>query len=326
MGRLRIGLIGAGNMAERHLEVLKQFDDVDVAALASRGENRLSKLASRFGIAKKYLDYRQMLSTVSLDAVFVLVSILSVFEVSCECISHGIDCLIEKPPGLTSAETTQLLNLSSKASSKHMIGLNRRFYSTIRKAEGLLRKEGPLVSILVEAPEDLEPVRASGIHPPKVMRNWLTANGIHCIDLLRFFAGEPVEVHSLTSTWRNKVPDSYGALIRFDQGAIGHYVSNWTSPGRWKVVLYAPKLRIEICPLEQGTIFRSGLEGSAIQIDETDIRFKPGLFAQDRFFLDCVNDNRPIQRPGADLRDALLTMQLIDKIGKSMCNVQGEKV
>jgi len=317
MSKLRVGLIGAGDMAGKHLEVLRQFPDVDVVALASRGEDKLGKLASHFGIDKRFLDYLEMLRTISLDAIFVLVSASNIYEVSSECISRGINSLIEKPPGLISAQTEQLLNLSSGKGGKHMIGLNRRFYGTMKNAKELLQAEGPLVSILVEGPEDLESARALGIHPPEVIGNWLAANGIHCIDLLRFFGGEPTEVHSSASAWREKQPDSYGALIRFDRGAIGHYVSNWTSPGRWRVVLYAPDLRIDICPLEQGKIFRRGAKESAIQVNRADTDFKPGLFAQDRFFLDCVKYDRPIQRPGADLHDALLTMRLIDKIRKS---------
>ena len=163
-------------------------------------------------------------------------------------------------------------------------------------------------------------IRALNFHPKKVLEHWMAANGMHCIDLLRFLGGEVASVHAFSSASASKERDSYGALIRFQSGAIGHYVSNWASPGRWQVTLYGLDMRVDLMPLEEGTVSRR--DGSVQQLprDDVDLKFKPGVYGQNRYFVEHVMENVPIERPGADLKDALGTMRLVETIAYSREN------
>ena len=60
---MKIAVIGAGNIAVKHLEVLKAFDDVQITALCNAGHPRIHEAAERFGIERRYIDYRQMLDS-----------------------------------------------------------------------------------------------------------------------------------------------------------------------------------------------------------------------------------------------------------------------
>jgi hypothetical protein len=51
-----------------------------------------------------------------------------------------------------------------------------------------------------------------------------------------------------------------------------------------------------------------------LPVDEVDVKFKPGLYAQNRFFLDAVKERKSIAYPASDLADAVKTMQLIEAI------------
>jgi len=51
-----------------------------------------------------------------------------------------------------------------------------------------------------------------------------------------------------------------------------------------------------------------------LPVDEVDLKFKPGLYGQNRFFLDAVENRRPITYPASDLADAVKTMRLIEAI------------
>jgi predicted dehydrogenase len=311
MGEVRVGVIGAGNIAAKHLETLAAFSDVDIVALASRGNPRVKALADRFGVERIFSGYRAMLDGTDLDAVFVLVSATSIVEVASECLRRGLPTLMEKPAGLSVAETKGLREIAETTNCLNMVGLNRRFYGVMRAAREAILEKGPLVSVVVEAPENLAVVRAVGIHPPEVVRGLLYANSIHCIDLLRYFGGEVAEVHALSGQWNEEQSNSFGALMKFEGGAIGQYVSNWTSPGSWSVTLYGMGRRITLDPLERGTITDDGKESVPIVVDEVDTLFKPGLHGQNRFFLDCVKEKRKVTYPAADLADAVKTMELI---------------
>ena len=316
MRRLKVGVIGAGDIAEKHLEVLAAFNDIEIAALCSRGHPRIYALAERFKVTQTFTDHRAMLDAVKFDAVFVLVSATQVAEVSAECLRRGLPTFMEKPPGLSVAETKGLLEIANSNGCLNMVGLNRRFFSVMEKASDAVLETGPIVSIAVEAPEKLAAVKALGMHPPEVIKGLLFANSVHCIDLLRFFGGDIKTICSLAGQWDEGQKNSFGALIRFEGGAMGQYVSNWMAPGSWNVTLYGYGRRVSLNPLERGTITDSGGESRALEPDELDTQFRPGLYRQDRYFLDCVTENRKVTRPAADLADALKTMELVELIGQ----------
>ena len=310
-------MIGAGAMARRHIEVLKSIPEVEVIAVSSRGIERLEKLANDFGISQRFRDNGEMLKTVRPDAVVVAVSAANVHQVTLLCIEGRVPTLLEKPPGLTAAQTEDLLEASRRVEGQYMVGLNRRFYSVIQNAKKLVEDSGGLVSLLVRTTEDMASVRATNFHPAEVLDHWMAANGIHCIDLLRFLGGEVASVHSFSSAWKDKSPNSFGALIRFENGAIGHYVSNWTSPGRWEVTAYGFDMRVDLSPLEAGELTRRGGSVTPVPKNEVDDKFKPGFYAQDEYFINRVRLNTRIERPAANLDDALGTMRLVEAIAYS---------
>ena len=313
---MRVAVIGAGNIAEKHLEVLQAFSDVELAAICSRGHPRIDALTDRFGIQEKFNDYRKMLDTVTVDAVFVLVSAMQIVPVTAECLQRGIPTLLEKPPGLSAEETEYLARIAQESNCLNMVALNRRFYSVMQRARDEIMSVGPLVSVLVEGPERLGEVKAVGIHPPEIIAGLLFANSIHCIDLLRYFGGDVEHVAAAASQWDEEQKNSFGALLKFQNGATGHYIAQWMSPASWSVTLYGMGRRVSLNPLERGTLIDADRSETLLPVDEVDVKFKPGIYGQNRFFLDAVKQQRQIGYPASDLADAVKTMQLIESISR----------
>jgi len=151
-------------------------------------------------------------------------------------------------------------------------------------------------------------------HPPEIIAGLLFANSIHCIDLLRYFGGDIEHISATASQWDEEQKNSFSALIKFQNGATGHYIAHWMSPASWAVVLYGMGRRVSLNPLERATLIDADRSEKLLPVDEVDVKFKPGLYGQNRFFLDAVKERRPIGYPGSDLADAVKTMQLIDAI------------
>jgi len=307
-------------MARRHLDVLGALADVEVVAVSSRGAEKLEKLAEEYHIPEKFRNNDDMLKAMKPDAAVVAVSVANVHDVTLKCIKHDISTLIEKPPGLTVGESEELLKASKNVESQYMVGLNRRFYSVIQNAKKLVEESGKLVSLVIHAPEDIGAIRAMNFHPKDVLDHWMAANGMHCIDLLRFLGGDVADVHALSSAWGDSSRNSYGALIRFQSGAIGHYVSNWTAPGRWYVILYGLEMRVELMPLEEGNVVRRDDSTTPVPKDDMDVKFKAGFYGQDKYFVDHVRTNTPISLPASNLEDAVKTMKLVEAIANSRMN------
>lgn len=313
--KVRVGIIGTGAIAEPHVRVLQAFDDVDVVAASSRREEGRSAFMQRFGISAGYSDFHEMLDRERPDAVLVLVSVGSLVDVAAECLQRGVPSLIEKPPGLYPAETERLWDLASRGGVPHMVGLNRRFYSNVQAALAMIRERGPLISVVVEAPERFGEIKKAGKWTDQILKRWMFANGIHSLDLLTMSGGPIRSVTAHSRHWTESIhPDSLHALIEFESGAIGHYISNWAAPGRWSVTFYGVGCRIELKPLEAGRVFYASGEEADLNLAEIDRQYKPGFYAQARSFIDAVRANRSPGHPAATLEDALVSMRLAEQI------------
>ena len=316
MKKLNIGLVGAGRMADFHIAVLKDFSDVKLNALVTtpKGIQRRKEYCNIYDIPNGFDNVEDMISSKTVDAVFIQPSVQHVFEISKKCLQAGLHTLIEKPPGLSSQETRELLWLAKKMDVVQMVGLQRRFYSHILEAKKLIEERGKLYSIVVEASERFQGIKDKNKFTDEVLQKWIFANGIHMVDMLLFLGGEVENATHLVRQWDEKVTsDSYHSLVEFKNGTVGQYYSNWSSPGGWLVKLFGKGIRIDIGPMEQAKIITAS-GTTNMDIPKHDIDYKPGLFKQNRMFVDACLNKGKVQYPGATLLDSLNAMKFIEQM------------
>jgi predicted dehydrogenase len=314
--RTRVAVIGAGNIAQQHLQVLTNHPLCEVAVLCDLDPAILAATGDRFGIAQRTGDPDSLLRRDDLDAVYVLVSVLHVARVAGQFIAAGMPTFLEKPPGIYSSDTAHLAELQRKHGTVAMVGLNRRFYANQLEARRRLEAIGSVATLTVEAHEDLSRVSREKF-PQLVLRRWAYANGIHGLDLLRFFGGDVAEVQSVRHTVENEFPDSFSALLRFANGAHGRAAVDWFAPSQHRYeVRAAGALATSSVGLGRTTLRVRGEPDATLGPDEDDQKFKAGFWKQATAFLTGVRQGRQPPFPAADLADAHKTMVMIDQICK----------
>jgi len=304
--KINVGIIGAGGIAQEHLKVLKDLEDVEIVALCNRGEKRRVETAEKFDIPRIYANYHDMLKNHEFDALFILVSVLNMKRVTLDCSKLGIPLFVEKPIGLSVEDAKTIQETAHQYNTKIMVGVNRRFVSTIMKAKELV---GNINGINIEAPERYINEVESGFHPPEVLDRWIYVNGVHCIDLLRYFGGDVKEIVSVSS----KSKHYYNSQMVLEN-CPAQYRSYWDCPGGWRVTLYGDKTTVELFPLEKGIVKVRGQEPQVFTLEEIDKKYKPGFYKQARYFVDFVKEKKPFAYPASDIDDAVKTMYLIKKI------------
>jgi len=300
-------LIGFGDIAPKHLEVLKN-KNCDVVGLITKNKERGIQKARKYKIEHTY-DSIAEINPEGVDFFVVMVDPESTSNVLTELIPLKKPILVEKPVSFGSKKLVNIINLKNKHDCPVMVAMNRRFYSIFHKGiEFLKERNKELDAISVEAPE-----RFSDIIKPKfsntTRKNWMFCNPIHCIDLLRFFGGDVVKIHS------NPDPKKYlfNAIGTLSNDIKFNYVSNWRSPGSWGVTLYAEEIRITFNPLEKGIINENG-KITEIMPDKEDILFKPGFSSQLEYFIEYLVKQKKFVNPICDLEDHKKTLELIEKI------------
>lgn len=322
MSELRIAVIGAGNIAQQHLHALTARPDCRVVVVCDINPVLAQETATRFGVPEHVQDARTIVQRDDIDAAFVLVSVMSVGEVAAMFLQAGLPTFLEKPPGLYSSDTERLVDLAERHGTIAMVGLNRRFYASHLAAHHHLTSHGELVTITVEAHEDLAPLparwtarRGSAI-PEPVLRRWAVANGIHALDLLRFFGGGVAEVYPpVHGRFEQAFPDAHTAILRFANGVHGRALIDWMAPGGHRFDLRGVGVQATSQPsFGATTLVRRGQEAVRLEPDDDDRKFKPGFWKQHSAFLACVRLGRPPVFPAASLPDAYQTMTLIEQI------------
>ena len=69
MDTVRIGLLGAGMISQKHLNMYAQIPEAQVVAVCSRTQQSAERCAQQFGIPNVYTDYTAMLQRDDIDAI-----------------------------------------------------------------------------------------------------------------------------------------------------------------------------------------------------------------------------------------------------------------
>jgi len=310
---IRLCILGFGSIAEKHLEVFRALR-ADVCASCNRSEEGRTRARVKGGIPKTYADLLEMVEREKPDGLLVTVSAISLAEVARQVIPLGIPVLLEKPPGLSLAETEELARLVLKTGTKVMVGLNRRFYSVYHRALDAMGGREAVTGVAVEWSEDPILMRELG-YPEEVIRGLNFANSLHGIDLLPFFGGA-----KLAGQARGRVLP--GGLYRWqmafdgesERGALLYFASSWDVPGRWRLVVDAPDVRMVSAPLESAALLRRGKAAEEIAPSDEDRRFKPGFHGQAKAFLEAVWTGEAPPWPACSLDEACISMRVADQL------------
>ena len=311
MSKIKLGIIGAGSISEKHLEVLSSLDNISIEAISSRTLSKAKKLAKKFNIKFVYKDYLDFFSKLNLDGILILVSPENIYKVTKILLKYKKPLFIEKPIGLNISETEKLINSNKIYKTLTMVGLNRRFYSVFHKGIKKINEKGKLLGLHIEGHERFWKI--GNIDRPKIiLDNWIYANGTHTIDLLRFFGGDIKYINTFTTKLKERNGDQFVASLEFDSGSLGTYTSHWFSPGGWSVKLYGVGVTVEYKPLEKGIWINTDFQEREITPDEVDLKYKPGFYRQMEAFGKMVRTGK-LDWPGVDLEKALKTMELAQK-------------
>ena len=138
---LKIGIIGCGKVVERHhLPALRTIQSVEVAAAAEIDPERLHRIADKFGIKNRYLDYRELLDDPAIEAVAVCTNLQHHYEPALAALEAGKHLLIEKPLTMTLDEADRLIEKAAGSDQKILVGFNKRWHRLVRRGREMIRR------------------------------------------------------------------------------------------------------------------------------------------------------------------------------------------
>ena len=316
MDRIRLALIGAGGMANAvHYPSLAEFPDVEMAGLCDLVPDRLASTGEKFGIEARYTDYRSMLEEIKADAAYVLMPPHQLYDLAVDILSRGMHLFIEKPPGVTSYQTSELARHAEEKECRTMVAFNRRYIPLMTRVKAMAEERGPLIQAVATFYKNL--VGSPPYYGGAV--DLLTCDIIHAVDVLRWLCGEAAKVASAKDARFAHYENSFNAIMRFDSGATGVLLSNFAVGSRVHTFeMHAKGFSAFINPSDRALIYDGSQEPLQISAQDAagseDHHKTYGFYQENRHFVDCIKKD---MEPMTNLGDAAKTMQLVDRIHAS---------
>jgi predicted dehydrogenase len=127
MAKIRIGIIGTGNISHSHMDGYRQLGQVEVVAACDINRDRVKAYAKQYGIPHVFTDYNEMLEMKDIDAVSVCTWNNVHAAASIAALRAGKHVLCEKPLSMTVAEAEAIGQEAEKANRLLMVGFVMRF-------------------------------------------------------------------------------------------------------------------------------------------------------------------------------------------------------
>ena len=230
---IRVALFGLGKMGLSHLAMINAHPDAKLIAVCDSSDYLLGVL-SKHTLVKTYTDYKQLLKTEKLDAVFVATPSRSHTEIVGRALDGGLHVFCEKPLCLNPTEGLQLAKLAEKKKLVNQVGYHYRFLGSYSEMKRILSSNvlGTLSHVRAEAygPVVLRPKGSTWRTDKAEGGGCLYDYASHAIDMVNYLVGQPDAVGGtiMRKIYSSDVEDEVYTNIYYSNGMTGHIAANWS--------------------------------------------------------------------------------------------------
>ena len=143
MNKFKAGIIGTGYIGPAHVEALRRLGNVEVAAVAEANQELAEKKAGQLCIPIAYGNYKDMLNDNSIDVIHNCTPNFMHLQVNRDILNAGKHCISEKPLGMNSKESAELVKLANEKKRVNAVNFNYRYYPLVQQAR-MMVKNGQL--------------------------------------------------------------------------------------------------------------------------------------------------------------------------------------
>jgi predicted dehydrogenase len=279
MDKVRIGIIGLGNMGSHHVSYMDSLEGGMLSAVCDADPAKAEKVALRFVDVAKFTKVEDLLSSRSCDAILIATPHYQHPIITDAAFGQGLHVLCEKPVAVRVGDARKTNELHKK-------------YPHLKYALMFQSRTNPMylkIKQLIDEGELGEISRITWI-ANNWFRTWtyfamggwrgtwagegggvLINQNPHNLDLLQWLPSMmPQRVTAIASLGKHhpiEVEDEISAILEYPNGAIGHFISGTGEyPGTDRLEIAGDRGRL-VC--ERGTIKLHQTRKSVRQVRET---------------------------------------------------------
>ncbi len=300
---VNVAIIGCGQMGSEHLRGYrelkqKKFDNFTITAVCDVAKERANDFSDQIQSfqnkkPKIFLDYKKVIEIEDIDAVDICTDHRHHHIIGNFFLEAGKHVMVEKPMGITVKACRKMIQAAEKNGRVLAVAENYRRSLDNRAIKWVIENGyiGDVQMIFSGCVGGVAPFGRDAIVIGTPWRHVkvktgagpVLDNGIHDMDLFRYFNGEVEEAVGVTKTFekvrvtrdkdgnivdhvKNTVEDAGFAILKFENGAIGHWApAYWSGHGEttgWGMWIYGSKG----CIKEQNFIGDNGMRANVVNM------------------------------------------------------------
>jgi predicted dehydrogenase len=230
--RLKAGIVGYGYMGKIRKKIIEESPSLQLTGICDTDKDLMA--GDETIKCKRYTDYKKLLKT-DIDLVFVCTPNSFSPAIVVESLNAGKHVFCEKPPGKNLDDIKMMIEAErNNPDLKLMFGFNHRYHPGILEAKKMI-EGGRLGKILF----------LKGTYGKSGGKNYLSSwrnqkeisgggilldQGIHMLDLFRYFCGDYQEIKGFLSRmfWEADVEDNAFVFLRNSDGQVATLHSSAT--------------------------------------------------------------------------------------------------
>ena len=228
--KIKFGLIGYGGFGKFVCNAVSESKLVDIIAIA---DTNIPSGEIPDGVIF-FSDWKKMLSSSAVEAVFVATPPSSHFEITRYAIESNKHVIVEKPLTITPDEAVIIRKLAEEFNRIVIVDFMLRFNPLLNKQYQLCLKNltGPLERYYVENYAQDESLPAEHwFWDEKISGGIITEHAVHFIDLVHWFDDQPVLSINGNFDYRNNTQkDRVFATIHYQNGLIASHYHSFSRP------------------------------------------------------------------------------------------------
>jgi predicted dehydrogenase len=283
MKKVRVGFVGAGGIANAHMDCISRMEGVEVVGICDVVREKAERAAGRFG-CRAYTSYGELLEKEPMDALFVCVP-PHAHGMEIMAAKRGIAIMVEKPIARTLEMAREIERAIAESGVISSVAYHWRYMNSVKQAKEILsgRKIAMALGYWIGGLPGVPWWRVKDQGGGQVIEQTT-----HIFDLARYMVGDVDEVYGVAFKGLMEdvpgynVEDASTVTLKFKNGAIGNITSSCIVSQGYMVGLnlLTRDLVVEIT----GGSLRVRYPGRTEEIRETAWAY----YEEDKAFLEAV--------------------------------------
>jgi len=277
---IKCGIIGCGVIAPTHIEGYRALPGVEVVHLCDLIPERADALGVKYGVARRSVDYRELLADPEVDAVSVCTDHASHARIVCDALAAGKHVICEKALGRVPADLDRMVAAAKRRPELTAAGIFQHRYEPANRNLKRLIADGGFGKVLA-VNLVFSCLRTDEYYQKDAWRGTVAGEGggvlinqaIHHLDQLRYLFGNGKRLVARTANLTHRgvieVEDTAAFLIEFESGLFGTVAATNSSCVDWRSFLTVVGTEANLEYANEKPVFlESSVTGRAAEIEE----------------------------------------------------------